>query len=880
MDDGNGRDGEVREAILRSCQTLFAPGQVAELRILGIGGREGKNAAGWYDDHNALADAVLQYEHANAEGMYVTMNPLKRGCLARAHNRIVEWRKKTSGDNDVEQRFWILIDVDYANRPSGVSATDSEIAAARAVARDIRDSLEQGRHWPPGIRAFSGNGIHLLYRIALPNNDESKTLVSECLAALDQQFSTSEVHVDRANINASRIVKLWGTVARKGDNTPDRPHRRSQLWATTSEGTVPAFGEFGVVTREMLADLAGTFGRPSASATTPAPKKPRTKKDPPMPGTKLFDLERFIDEASLKVVRHEAWDGGARYILECCPFDSSHTGTSASLGRTKAGAIFFKCQHESCVDRNWQAVKALFPDASNKTSASSAPSAKVRAKAASGDGDPWEFAKLILKEYFTDPNTGKIGLRQHRESFYAYDPDRKAYIAITNNTMKNTVTRWLGENADKATLRKVSDTTNCLAAFVAVPDELDLPLVSPINEKSGYATATKSQHNRIGLNNGILNLDEILSGKPIGEALSPCTPEWFSTSALPFPFPTTETETKCDRWMAFLNEVMQGDESRIKLIQEAFGYSFFPDPFLEAFFVFHGAGRNGKSTVLSILYEMLGGENVSSLSPEQLSDKVMVHSLYGKLANICSDLNQLDRVEEGIIKAIVSGDPIMSDIKYKTPVMFRPTATLFFSTNVLPRFADTSIGIWRRMVLVPFDYVVPPEKIDVNLLAKLKEEMPGIIYWSLQGMVRLKQRQRFTKSVRSTAATYEYRRQCFPILMFLAECTELQGKVAEEDQEAPPFTTQIHELWRLYRQWCSTFGLQKPKPMHQFAKDVLSFRPTVTHNRVSAGLEGRMNLYGLRIRPGVNLDELADPNSKNAPIYRGSELHTGVQGMI
>src|SRR5262249_57025876 len=83
--------------------------------------------------------------------------------------------------------------------------------------------------WPAPVEADSGNGAHLLYRIDLANNDGAAGLVQGCLAALDWQFSDAAVNVDTTVYNASRICKLYGTLAVKGDATAERPHRRSAI---------------------------------------------------------------------------------------------------------------------------------------------------------------------------------------------------------------------------------------------------------------------------------------------------------------------------------------------------------------------------------------------------------------------------------------------------------------------------------------------------------------------------------------------------------------------------------------------------------------------------------------------------------------------------
>lgn len=144
-------------------------------------------------------------------GVYVTLNRLRADLVGYA------------SDGDVIRRVRLLIDID-PTRPADTNATDAEKAAARAVAEAIRAELRR-RGWPEPIFADSGNGYHLVYAIDLPNDGRSTAIVKGCLAALARRFNAAAARVDTAVSNASRISKVYGTVPRKGEATPDRPHR-------------------------------------------------------------------------------------------------------------------------------------------------------------------------------------------------------------------------------------------------------------------------------------------------------------------------------------------------------------------------------------------------------------------------------------------------------------------------------------------------------------------------------------------------------------------------------------------------------------------------------------------------------------------------------
>ena len=203
--------------------SLIEPGSVTELRI--PNGRAG-TASGYFDDMDAMAKCAMEWS-GKAPGVYFMLNPINPDLLTRSPNRITERAVRTTSDNDILRRLWLPIDFDPV-RASGISSTDAEHAAALERAEACRTWLaEQG--WPAPILADSGNGAHLLYRIDLPNDAAALKLVGDCLKAVEFQFGDDLVSVDLKTGNAARIWKLYGTLAAKGDDTPDRPHRPSRM---------------------------------------------------------------------------------------------------------------------------------------------------------------------------------------------------------------------------------------------------------------------------------------------------------------------------------------------------------------------------------------------------------------------------------------------------------------------------------------------------------------------------------------------------------------------------------------------------------------------------------------------------------------------------
>jgi hypothetical protein len=223
--------GPVYGQILHAARTLFEPSQVVELRAIF---KSGRIDSGYFDDFALLAEAAVALDlRGDVSGVYWTLNPVNPDCLHRAKNHLREWASRAKGgattsDSEILRRKLILLDFDGAGRLAGISATDGELAAAKRSAGRVANFLASRGCGAP-LAAMSGNGYHLLYRTDLPNDAESASRVKKFLRSLAALFDDEATKLDTSVFNASRICKVYGTMARKGDDTPERPHRRAAL---------------------------------------------------------------------------------------------------------------------------------------------------------------------------------------------------------------------------------------------------------------------------------------------------------------------------------------------------------------------------------------------------------------------------------------------------------------------------------------------------------------------------------------------------------------------------------------------------------------------------------------------------------------------------
>lgn len=314
---------------------LFAAGQVIEARILDL--PQG-TMSGYFDDPAQLAAAVMPYSGKGS--IYATLNPVNPALLARATNRLVTRPKNTTSDTDITCRRWLPLDFD-PRRPSGISSTEDEHAAALERAQQCQAVLRE-MGWPDPIYADSGNGAHLLYRIDLPNDPQSLKTIEGIYKTLAVYFSDDVVDLDQTTKNAGRIWKVYGTMSIKGDDTPDRPHRKAAiLFAPAEPEVVPA---------ELLMDLADS-----------APVDERPVGAGPGNGRSDFDLDVWIETSGLSIAGGPlAWNGGGRkWILNPCPWNADHTNKAAFIVQFASGAIAAGCRHNGCSGNHWPELRKL-----------------------------------------------------------------------------------------------------------------------------------------------------------------------------------------------------------------------------------------------------------------------------------------------------------------------------------------------------------------------------------------------------------------------------------------------------------------------------------------------------------------------------------------
>lgn len=319
-------------------------GRPTEIRVLG----NGKTFSGYYMDVEKLISDVNTHDWTAGEQIYFTINAISQECYSREQHeclKLIKGKTPTTSDRDITHRRWVLIDLD-PKRPAGISSSADELKYAHEMACKVYLYLQHNGFNEPVV-AMSGNGYHLLYKCDMKATDEATLMVKRFLQAVAMIFSDDKVDVDTSVFNNARISKLYGTTAKKGANTKERPHRLSKIIK------VPAI--ITETPEEYFKKIADLY-------PDEAPKPTRENNW----GRDKFDVREFFSRHNIGY-KEERVAGGTKFVLDHCAFNYEHKGKDAAVFQRDNGMLSYVCLHNSCSHYRWRDFRMAYePDAYDK----------------------------------------------------------------------------------------------------------------------------------------------------------------------------------------------------------------------------------------------------------------------------------------------------------------------------------------------------------------------------------------------------------------------------------------------------------------------------------------------------------------------------------
>lgn len=322
---------------IRRWHRVFKPNnELFEIRVLG-----NKTYSAYFYDVEDAIKALQPYDNYQ---IYFTVNKVKDACSGRTQFGAFERVDgSATSKNDIESRQWLPIDIDV-ERPSKISASEEEKEYAHKKAGEVFIFL-RSVGFPEPIVCDSSSGYHIYYPIDISNTSENETLIKSFYSVLSNFFTDDRVKIDVVVGDANRIMRLYGTWGRKGRNSEDRPHRLSKILSSPDiTHRISREELYSFVESYKIKDEGNTNYRRQYNGTG-----------------EEFDLRKFIAEHGIEVAKELPYgNGGTKFILKECPFDSGHKAPDSALFLSANGAIGFKCLHNSCAHHDWHELRLKF----------------------------------------------------------------------------------------------------------------------------------------------------------------------------------------------------------------------------------------------------------------------------------------------------------------------------------------------------------------------------------------------------------------------------------------------------------------------------------------------------------------------------------------
>lgn len=256
-----------------------------------------------------------------------------------------------------------------------------------------------------------------------------------------------------------------------------------------------------------------------------------------------------------------------------------------------------------------------------------------------------------------------------------------------------------------------------------------------------------------------------------------------------------------DEWETFLKRILPDEEVRA-FVQRLFGCAMLGKVTEHVMPIFTGSGANGKGTIRDAVMAAFGDYAIEIDPAMLMESKHERHGAFkmrlrGARLAFCSETEKGRKFAEATMKRLVGGDQIEANLMHKNPITFDPSHTLIMLTNHLPAVSGDDPAVWRRILVVPFDVVIPPEERDGDLPERLKAASEPILAWVYQGWLDYQdQGLNPPEAVRARTEAYQ------------ADSDALGRFLNERTIKTPHGVVRARELFTAWSAWCHSSGMK------------------------------------------------------------------------
>ena len=276
---------------------------------------------------------------------------------------------------------------------------------------------------------------------------------------------------------------------------------------------------------------------------------------------------------------------------------------------------------------------------------------------------------------------------------------------------------------------------------------------------------------------------------PVARVMIPHDPKYRCVNQIPHRYdPGGDPQGDAvEEWMRFIVP----DQDDREMLLEFVGYSMTRDVRQQKFMILNGEGGTGKSTVIRMIEAVIGSNNLSSISLNELTQRFSAYGLLGRLLNSCADLELTALEDTSTIKKALGEDTLRGEAKGKDAFAFKSYAKMVFSCNELPIVkAEKTNGFYRRLLIITMNRV--PAVVKPDLFDQLRNEIDFFVHLSVEALTRMYERGTILASDHSAQAVQRLRMDSDTVEAFLQEETyKVQGARVERGQ-----------LFQRYQDYC------------------------------------------------------------------------------
>src|SRR5919112_2145399 len=255
----------------------------------------------------------------------------------------------------------------------------------------------------------------------------------------------------------------------------------------------------------------------------------------------------------------------------------------------------------------------------------------------------------------------------------------------------------------------------------------------------------------------------------------------------------------CPRFKQFLKEALV-DETVIKFVKHYSGYTLTGITRERLLAILYGFGKNGKTTLVELLHEVLGDYARNTDVETLLIKKYQgvgndVAALKGARFVSAAEVEKGRRLAESKVKQLTGRDTVTARFLFGENFDFKPEFKLWLSTNNKPVIQGTDDAIWDRIRLIPFTQRFEGSKADPKLPEKLREELPGVFAWMVEGCLEW-QEHGLEEPKTVGDATKQYREEMDTLASFFEDRCVIRGGLL----------TPASRLYKQYQMWCDDAG--------------------------------------------------------------------------